>query len=341
MQKKRFFPTAMVLTIPILMVILLIGLVLPAAANPKDNWEQCANEGDALCEGKGNRGWITGKIGTNNGDYTIGDFIAYRAVRTDLVPDMRYCTGAWWDVAKATLPAIDYLGTYSLTVTDANALYDTSIPTGATPITATIPLDPILTGTYVLNGNPFSGTLPYGDVGDPGAQGWFSIWGGSDVNAKGYAINNPPSNPELTNGSQSIEICFTADSTDVVFAWGGHIANPSDWGASDRPTGSPYHMKTGTQSGFFTAPRTSENDLAEFDPAVCTDDFAPCPSANHYTIGSQDLQLGVDAPTAITLKSVSAGDGSDGLTLALIGVGVAALLSAVFILIRRQRFEMR
>jgi hypothetical protein len=339
MKKRHIFRSAVVLVIPILALVLLIGVVVPAAANPKEAWTQCANQGDPKCETKGNTGWISGKIGSNNGDYTLGDFIAYRAYRTGFEPGMRYCSGAWWDFAKAELPAIDYIGSYNITVTEANPLFDTDVPTTTPAVTVNIPSDPVLQGGYYLDtpGSGFTGTLPFGNVGDPGAQGVFTMWGASDINLKGYGLPFTTTVTSLDNGSQGVEICYTATMSKVVAAWGGHIALPQEWGAPTRPTGSPYHMKTGT-GFFFTSPRTSVNDSAEFDPNVC-DDEGICPSANHYTIGSMDLQLAIDDPTAITMESVSAGDGSDGLTLALIGVGLAALFSAMFVLIRRQRID--
>jgi hypothetical protein len=344
-MKRHIFRTAMVFIIPILALVLLVVVVLPAAANPKDAWSQCANHNDPKCETKGNTGWTSGKIGSNNGDYSLGDFIPYRAYRSGLTPGMRYCSGAWWDVAKAELPAIDYIGSYNYTVPQANALYGTDVPTTTASLTFAIPADPVLSGGYHLGAitGTFSGTLPFGNIGDAGAQGVMTIWGGTNLNMKGYALPFTTTATSLNNGAQSIEVCFTATSADVVVAWGGHIALPHEWSAPDRPTGSPYHMKTGTGSDingdpFFTAPRNSENDLAEFDPGVC-DDYGDCPSANHYTIGSQDLQLAIDDPTAITLESVSAGDGSDELTMALIGVGLVALASAIVILFRRQRIQ--
>ncbi len=351
MKKRSVFRTLLVFALPMLMLILLLALALPAAANPKDSWSQCANGDfpDTECNGQGSTGWVSGKVGKNNGDYTIGDFIAYRAYRTGFTPGNRYCSGAHWDVAKADLPALDYIGSYNITVTDADPLEGTDVPTNTVPVTADIPPDPVLSGGYYLGTitGTFTGTLPFGNVGDAGAQGVMTVWGGTDINIKGYALTPTLASVDLANRSQSIEVCFEATASEVVMAWGGHIAKPSEWSAPDRPTGSPYHMKTGTSDDvngdpWFTEPRTSVNDLVEFDPddPDCDDDN-DCPSANHYTVGSQDLQLGIDEPTAITLKSVSAGDGSDGLTLALIGVGVAALLSAIFILIRRQRFEMR
>ena len=69
---------------------------------------------------------------------------------------MRYCSGAWWDVAKAELPAIDYIGSYNYTVPQANALYNTGLPTTTPSETVAIPADPVLSGGYYLD-SPGSG----------------------------------------------------------------------------------------------------------------------------------------------------------------------------------------
>ena len=100
-------------------------------------------------------------------------------------------------------------------------------------------------------------------------------------------------------------------------------------------------MKTGTLPDWFTAPRTADNDIVAFPlESSCTDD-KDCPAAIHSTVGSQDLQLGFDdspeeTPTAITLESVSADGGNYTLILALAGVGVVVILSALTLRRRRQ-----
>jgi len=347
MGHKRTLHIALAIGFPAVLLVILIGTVLPVAAGDENKWTQCADGGngeDPYCESGGNTGWITGKVGGNKATYEIGDFIAYRAYRNDLPTGWRYCSGSWWDIAKAELPAIDYVGTFSQTLRNANALYGTGIPTTTIPERVPIPPDPILQGGYYLNGeaNVFSGTLPYGNKEITGSQGVLTVWGAIDVVIKGYALTEPADVKELTDASQSWEICFTTESDEVVFAWGGHIADPVDWSAPEKPPGSPYHMKTGTLPGWFTAPRLAENDLAAFldtDENDC-DDYTNCPEAIHSTIGSQDLQLGFEespeeTPTAITLESVSADGGSYTLILALAGVGVVVILSALTL--RRRR----
>ena len=58
------------------------------------------------------------------------------------------------------------------------------------------------------------------------------------------AYTNPPN--YIGDTSTSITIYFTASSTNIVLAWGGHIAERDDWGLDNSAvsiSGSPYHMR--------------------------------------------------------------------------------------------------
>ncbi|MGB3713365.1 MAG: hypothetical protein WA996_02945 [Candidatus Promineifilaceae bacterium] len=345
MKRNRVFYIALAVGLPMTIALLLIAVVSPVRAAPPPGVviSQCANGesgGEPYCDGSGDTGWRSGKVGTNNSYYQLGDFIAYRFIHEDLVVNNRYCFGMWWDIAKAELPAIDYISTYSDYLDLANPLFGTGIPTTTPPVRTDIPADPVLQPPFYLNvpGEGFTGTLLHGPVGTDGSQGDLTLWGGSNLVAKDYSLTAASAiTVNLYDASQSLEYCFTAVGTEAVLAWGGHIAVPAEWQKLDRPTGSPYHMKTGTTPNDFTDPRSTDSDLAEYPSSV--PDFPPAADADHHNIGSQDIQLSVSEPTAITLESVSAGDSSDGLTLALIGVGLVALASAVVILFRRQRIQ--
>jgi hypothetical protein len=332
-----------------IIALLFIAVVSPvrAAPPPGVTITQCANGQNGeepYCDGSGDTGWRSGKVGTNNSYYELGDFIAYRFIHESLVVNNRYCFGMWWDIAKAELPAIDYISTYSDYLDLADPLFGTEIPTTTAPFRTDIPADPVLQPPFYMDipddvpGLGFTGTLRHGPVGTDGSQGVLTLWGGTDLVARGYSLTAASAiTVNLYNASQSLEYCFTAVGTEAVLAWGGHIAVPEDWQKLVRPTGSPYHMKTGTTPNDFTDPRETDSDLAEYPSSV--PDFPPAAEADHHNVGSQDIQLSVSEPTAITLESVSAGDGNDGLTMALIGVGVVALVSAMFILLRRQRAD--
>ncbi len=314
---KRMLRLTILMTLPVILSLLFAMMAQPAqGAAPNVVLYQCApgqNGEDPTCTGQGNNGWVTGKVGPSKANYKIGDFIAYRGIHTNLDVGKEYCFGMWWDIAKAELPAIDYIGTYSLTLPQANPTHNTSLSLSDPVDTEPIPLDPALSG--MLNGNPFIGTLPVN-----GTQGVLTLWGGNGLRVLGYSNKT---GGELTNSSQSLEYCFTPTGREAVLAWGGHIAKPVDWSAPDRPPGSPYHMRTGTVANYFTnPPRISENDLS------CDDGT----TIDHFTVGSQDLQLGITGqPTAITLSDVSVNGVPSGTLLAIAGFVVATMITMMAI----------
>jgi hypothetical protein len=78
-------------------------------------------------------------------------------------------------------------------------------------------------------------------------------------------------------------------------------------------------MRTGTVAGYFTnPPRSSTNDLSCYDGEIF----------EHYTVGSQDLQLGITGqPSAITLSDVSANGAPNSTMAAVAGVVLATMLT--------------
>jgi hypothetical protein len=260
-----------------------------AGPPPTVTMEQCAN-GDnneySDCVGAGGgTGWVTGNVGTSKSSYLVDDFIPYRAVFDRLTVGADYCFGMNWDVAKDILPTIDYLGSFDATLASADPTEGTAHTLGGSKSTVAIPADPSLTGT--LDGVSFSGSQDAAVL---------TMWGGTlDASALTYAIT---SSIDLANETQSLEYCFEATSTEAVLAWSGHIGLPSDWGATERPTGSPYHMAAGTIDDAFSGDRSSDSDLSCNLEGVVT----------HNNIGRQDLSLGIDPavpPTTTTTSSTT------------------------------------
>ena len=100
----------------------------------------------------------------------------------------------------------------------------------------------------------------------------------------------------------------------MVLAWGGHIAKRSEWGSPTRATGSPYHMRAGTEDGpdptnpGSTAPRT---DIGDFR---CV---APGGARNDHSIGNQELQFGaseIQGLASLTVIKDAAPDGPQDFT---------------------------
>jgi hypothetical protein len=332
MNKKRLGPILLALGIPLLAIGLLYFAVGVAYAAPQVRLDQCANgnpdsTGQCSTDPGGSVGWVNGNSNSQKSTYQIGQFIAYRFVFNGLVTGATYCGAFGWDVAQNGRPAIDYVSTYSKTMTAADPTLDTTFD--GQRLTPTekkaIPSDPVLGLT--MQGQSFSGSQQAGTI---------NLWGANFVNKGGdWAPNgliyaNTGQFGDLatdgTAGAQSLEYCFVADGSQVLMALAGHIAQPANWGDLPRPSGSPYHMRYGSNS-VFTAPRTSINDFSE-ETGTAT---------NHYTFGNIEVQLDVADPTAITLQNISANGGSAGTGLAIAAVGLLAIGTGLILVLRKRQ----
>lgn len=211
-------------------------------ANGKASAPEVCNDTDS---------WVTGNVNQAKAHYNEGDTIAYRAVITGLTPGQTYTYAMEWDTTKAGLHAIDYLTTYNRTEEDANPCFDVTC-VGA-PSTAAIPEDPRVTAGPT---SPFAGDdLHPGPDGTAGTAddatpnyGVFTLWNGTITGVSGYTLTQGTyaNGAYVGDTSTSIAVTFTANSSTVVLAWGGHISHRKDWGADASAiniTGSPYHMR--------------------------------------------------------------------------------------------------
>ncbi len=202
-----------------------------ALPNPSGDLDQCANgpfSGPFVpCTGSA---WQNGNVGQSQGHYYEGDSIPYRLVFDNLIAGDVYTVTIQWDTTKAGKHAIDYLTTYNRTESTGNNPCSGVVAPDCTTNTADtypIPLDSNVSGAGV--------TQIGGQV--------FTMWGG-DITAVGpYVL----SGTYAGDSSTSITITFTAESTEAVLAWSGHIADRNDWaglgGSASDITGSPYHMR--------------------------------------------------------------------------------------------------
>ena len=74
--------------------------------------------------------------------------------------------------------------------------------------------------------------------------GVLTLFGGTITNVSGYTYST--GSGFTGDKSASLTITFTADVSDPVLAWGGHIATRQDWGQNNSAvgiTGSPYHTR--------------------------------------------------------------------------------------------------
>ena len=240
--------------------------------------EQCANA-NSTCDAAEPSNWITGNLNQNNSSYPEGTSVPYRAIVSGLAAGETYAVRLEWDSTESTHHALDYLTDFDRTESAADPC--AGVTCGSGPATLGIPADP---------------NVVAGGVTPAGGQA-FHLWGGA-FTGSGSSVNNTGNlcagatctigaNPSAylltgayTGSSQtSIELYFTAASSTVVLAWGGHVATQTDWGlgkSASALSGSPYHMRV---IGF------------------------RCSDASNCSAGNQDLSMSataVDPPVTTT-----------------------------------------
>src|SRR5438034_1882916 len=120
-----------------------------------------------------------------------------------------------YDILKETRHAIDYLGTFNATNTDADACRDIQDCDSSSFTTIEVPADNVTVINYT---NPNTG-LPIVQ-----RAGHFTLWGGTLLSIA-YV--------DYAGGEErQIQLTFTASVENPVLAWGGHIAWAGDWGAN-------------------------------------------------------------------------------------------------------------
>lgn len=196
--------------------------------------DQCANGGvgktPEICTGAN---WVNGNLGESKAHYLEGDFVPYRIKMDDVSIGDPHTITIEWDTTKNGKHAVDYIGTYKETETDADPCSGVT-GCGGTFDTAPIPLDAkVLAGQDETAGN-----------GDDIVQipGELTLFGGNITAVSGYTI----SGSYAGDSSTSIVIEFTSTVDNPVLAWSGHIATRDDWGLTNSAisiTGSPYHMR--------------------------------------------------------------------------------------------------
>lgn len=314
-RAQRFTPVLYLMAGLILALFLMSTSSTSAMGSPDVGLTQCANDGDGsnvTCANGSGIGWINANINASKGDYVVGQFYPNRQVFENLTVGNYYCFAVGFDYSSGGLPAVDYLGSYDFTLNAADPTIGTPFTLADVPNTIAIPQDPAITGGGTIGGNSFSGAHIPGD---------FTLWGGT-FDAPTLAYSNPGTGDLDANAQQSIEYCFTATHMDAVLAFGAHIAVSAEWGHTDRPTGSPYHVSNGSRGGFFTAPRTGETSLVETLPDKTT-------VVSDGNIGRTEQQIQASAiedqaPTAIALDDIGASSSVASMAIFILAILVAA-----------------
>jgi hypothetical protein len=271
------------------------------AANPAVSIDQCDNGPvggtPVSCDNPGNPNnhYGSGNVNASKAHWNEGDVLPYRAVLHNLNPGINTVTFSF-DTAKSSelRHAIDYLASFDVTETTGAATSthangndpcgDIFVCTPSTPTaTATITNPAYLTTSYptsCANGT-FTGTALSGQL----IKAWSAAAGGVSAMSLSFPDASLPTSGDCT---PRFKITFTVASgtSDVVIAWGGHIAANGPvaiggyWGTGNAiPSGSPYHM----HAGF---PQES-----------------PVPTS--FNVGNQDLQLASDAIIAAQTPTVT------------------------------------
>lgn len=202
------------------------------AANASADLDQCANGGvgdpHLACAGAQ---WQNGNLNGNQAHYPEGESVPYRMRfdNLDTTAGNTHSVTIEWDTTNKGTHAIDYLTSFDRTETLAMGNDPTSGVTGlnlATFDTIAIPADANAV-------NQISGV--------------FTMWGGDLTAVSGYTYNGT-----FPGGSStaSLKITFTATVANPVLAWGGHISNRLDWGASAiLIRGASYHVRLDNLDG--------------------------------------------------------------------------------------------
>jgi hypothetical protein len=200
-----------------------------AAALPSAALQQCSNhrwEAAQECTGDS---WVNGNLNKNKSFYEEGDSVPYRLVLSDLTVGSTNVATIEWDTTERGMHAIDYLTSYDRTETvgDGNDPCADIVPACGAQTTFPIPIDPNVTAAGVTQ---IAGQL-------------FTMWGGTITSVSAYTLRGSYSDRSSTR----ISITFTANTSNPVLAWGGHLATEADWatlgGSAGEIMGSPYHTR--------------------------------------------------------------------------------------------------
>jgi hypothetical protein len=247
--KERHRWIKMIILVGVLAMTILVvksGSLVQAAPNPSDSLEQCSNE-PAMCDSMNPGNWQTGNLNINNSQYAEGDSVAYRATYKRLTVGETYMVAIDWDSTEGGRHAMDFLTSYNFSETNADpcAGITCELPTSTLPIAD----DPMVTSAGVNQADgqvftAFGASFPASGAVIPNTG---NLCGASPS----CTISSNPSAYTTTGvysgtSSTRVSVYFTAQSSTVVLAWGGHIASPMDWGIGESAAGfngSSYHMR--------------------------------------------------------------------------------------------------
>ncbi|MCA1576138.1 MAG: hypothetical protein LC794_02085, partial [Acidobacteria bacterium] len=197
--------------------------------------DQCANGPNSAPVPCTLDAWQNGNVNQNQAHYKEGDSVPYRLKMAELVVGGTNTVTISYDTTKSGKHALDYLTDYDRTESVGNnPCSGVAGCTLASETTFPIPLDP-----RVANGQ---NQAPGGGDDITQIPGSFSMFGGTITAVSGYTVTGSYAGDSTT----FLTITFTANVTNPVLAWGGHIGTRLDWGTANSAiniSGSPYHTR--------------------------------------------------------------------------------------------------
>lgn len=186
--------------------------------------------------------WVNGNAGASNAHYREGQSIPYRLVMKDLSIG-NHSVVIEWDVKHSNANAIDFITHYQRISESIQPCGPSNHPEdivpGCNPADFTTFDIPPPTGVN----SPIAGLPESVFNALPVAQRRMTMYNGTITS---MVYTNPQGDLSQAQASTRITINFTAASSTVVMAWGGHIARALDWGTGNSASGisgSPYHTR--------------------------------------------------------------------------------------------------
>lgn len=186
--------------------------------------------------------WVNGNAGASNAHYREGQSIPYRLVMQNLSIGP-HSVVIEWDVKHSSANAIDFITHYQRVDESIQpcgpANHPEDIVAGCNPANFTTFDIPPPTGVN----SPIPGLPENVFNALPVAQRRMTMFNGTITD---MIYTNPQGDLSQAQASTRITINFTAESSTVVMAWGGHIARAIDWGTGNSASGisgSPYHTR--------------------------------------------------------------------------------------------------
>ncbi len=218
-----------------------------------DQWANGKPDDDVVAGSNGE--WQNGNLNANNSQYREGDSVGFRRILTGLQADCRYRVFINYDTVNNGLVAYDYLTNWDRTESRDYADPTSDVDGLGLGDEARVAID----NSLYLRVQDKTGVTADGDPDGPLSLSAFgATWqSGDGVVLDSYSDEGEAHYPDWPASTESasssttvtttVQIDFTANSSTVVLAWGGHIAQKSDWEplltAPRETKGSPYHMR--------------------------------------------------------------------------------------------------